>query len=500
MNFYSVIENVVKLKPSNVAIKIGSEYTISYRQLGIQVSRYLNALSGLGVRSGDRVVVQVDKSLPSLLLYLACLKGGYIFVPLNTAYKASELNHFVADAEPALFVTTTERFDEVFALVADVKTCSAVVLSGNDNHDLSSLSEGQPELAPTRATDPGEVAVIIYTSGTTGRSKGAMVTHENLISNVTELTRLWKFSECDALLHALPIFHVHGLFIANHCALTVGAKILWLDRFDIEEIAAALPQATVMMGVPTFYTRLLKSADFTKILCREMRLFISGSAPMLLETHKLFEKRTGHKILERYGMSEAGMITSNPYHGVRKVGTVGKALRGVSVRIVDDVDLNVTQGGTGHIQIKGPNVFAGYRNMPKKTEEEFTPDGWFRTGDLGALDEEGYLTIVGRSKDLIITGGYNVYPKEIELVLDADPRVLESAVFGIKHSDFGEAVTAAIVLNANSNLDTALLIENIKTKLASYKVPKAIYVLDQLPRNAMGKVQKSLLREVYSSD
>jgi malonyl-CoA/methylmalonyl-CoA synthetase len=327
-----------------------------------------------------------------------------------------------------------------------------------------------------------------------------MVTHENLISNVTELTRLWKFSERDALLHALPIFHVHGLFIANHCALTVGAKILWLDRFDIEEIAAALPQATVMMGVPTFYTRLLKSADFTKILCREMRLFISGSAPMLLETHKLFEKRTGHKILERYGMSEAGMITSNPYRGARKVGTVGKALPGVSVRIVDDVDVNVTQGGTGHIQIKGPNVFAGYRNMPKKTEEEFTPDGWFRTGDLGALDEEGYLTIVGRSKDLIITGGYNVYPKEIELVLDADPRVLESAVFGIKHSDFGEAVTAAIVLNANSNLDTALLIENIKTKLASYKVPKAIYVLDQLPRNAMGKVQKSLLREVYSSD
>jgi malonyl-CoA/methylmalonyl-CoA synthetase len=464
------------------------------------VSRYLNALSALGVRSGDRVVVQVDKSLPSLLLYLACLKGGYIFVPLNTAYKASELNHFVADAEPALFVTTTERFDEVSALVADVKTCSAVVLSGSDNHDLSSLSEGQPELAPTRATDPGEVAVIIYTSGTTGRSKGAMVTHENLISNVTELTQLWEFSERDALLHALPIFHVHGLFIANHCALTVGAKILWLDRFDVEEIAVALPQATVMMGVPTFYTRLLKSADFTKILCREMRLFISGSAPMLLETHKLFEKRTGHKILERYGMSEAGMITSNPYRGARKVGTVGKALPGVSVRIVDDVDVNVTQGGTGHIQIKGPNVFAGYRNMPKKTEEEFTPDGWFRTGDLGALDEEGYLTIVGRSKDLIITGGYNVYPKEIELVLDADPRVLESAVFGIKHSDFGEAVTAAIVLNANSNLDTALLIENIKTKLASYKVPKAIYVLDQLPRNAMGKVQKSLLREVYSSD
>jgi malonyl-CoA/methylmalonyl-CoA synthetase len=444
--------------------------------------------------------VQVDKSLPSLFLYLACLKGGYIFVPLNTAYKASELNHFVADAEPALFVTTTERFDEVSALVANVKTCSVVVLSGNDNHDLSSLSEGQPELAPTRATDPGEVAVIIYTSGTTGRSKGAMVTHENLISNVTQLTQLWEFSERDALLHALPIFHVHGLFIANHCALTVGAKILWLDRFDIEEIAAALPQATVMMGVPTFYTRLLKSADFTKILCREMRLFISGSAPMLLETHKLFEKRTGHKILERYGMSEAGMITSNPYHGARKVGTVGKALPGVSVRIVDDVDVNVTQGGTGHIQIKGPNVFAGYRNMPKKTEEEFTPDGWFRTGDLGALDEEGYLTIVGRSKDLIITGGYNVYPKEIELVLDADPRVLESAVFGIKHSDFGEAVTAAIVLNANFNLDTALLIENIKTKLASYKVPKAIYVLDQLPRNAMGKVQKSLLREVYSSD
>jgi len=500
MNFYSLIENVVQLKPANIAIKIGNERNISYSQLGSEVSRYLNALSALGARGGDRIVVQVEKSLPSLLLYLACIKGGYIFVPLNTAYKASELTHFIADAKPTLFITTIERLDEVSALVADIKTCSAVVLSGGDNQDLSSLSARQPEFAPTRASSPSEVAVIIYTSGTTGRSKGAMVTHDNLISNVNALTKLWDFSENDVLLHALPVFHVHGLFIANHCALTVGAKMLWLNRFNVEEVAEAIPKSTVMMGVPTFYTRLLSSASLTKSLCRAIRLFISGSAPLLSETHELFEQRTGHKILERYGMSEAGMITSNPYHGVRKVGSVGRALPGVSVRIVDDVDVIVSQGDTGHIQIKGPNVFKGYRNMPEKTKEEFTPDGWFRTGDLGVFDEERYLTIVGRSKDLIITGGYNVYPKEIELILDAEPSIFESAVFGIKDSDFGEAVTAAIVLNANSNADTALLIENLKVQLATYKVPKAIHVVNQLPRNAMGKVQKSLLREAYSSD
>ena len=500
MNFYSLIDGIVKSKPTNVAIKSSAKQVISYRELDQQVSRYALALDALGVCPGDRIIVQVDKSLPSLFLYLACLKAGYVFVPLNTAYKSTELTHFIADAEPKLFVTSSDRYDEVSVLVAATKDCSAVILVGESDLDLFGLAAGQSSSSSVRMVKPDDVAVIIYTSGTTGRSKGAMVTHHNLVSNVNVLTSLWHFSEHDTLLHALPIFHVHGLFVANHCVLSVGASMLWLTRFDVEEIIEAIPQSTVMMGVPTFYTRLLSGDKLTADLCRNMRLFISGSAPMLSETHDLFEQRTGHRILERYGMSEAGMITSNSYDGVRKVGTVGLPLPGVSVRIVDDADLSVSQGTTGHIQIKGPNVFLGYRNMPEKTQEEFTDDGWFRTGDLGVLDGDNYLTIVGRSKDLIITGGYNVYPKEIELILDDEPGVFESAVFGVKHPDFGEAVTAVVVPKPNAGLDPESLIEALKIKLASYKVPKAIRVVTQLPRNAMGKVQKSLLRDAYKSD
>ena len=501
MNFYSLIEDIIQLKPTNVAIKIDGEgSSISYAELGKQVSRYLNTLSALGVSRGDRIVVQVDKSLPSLFLYLACLKGGCVFIPLNTAYKASELIYFISDAEPKLFVTSNDRYEEISALVDDVVDCTAVVLAGDAYHDLSSSSQRQPEFAETRSTDVDEIAVIIYTSGTTGRSKGAMVTHNNLISNVRALTRLWEFSDQDVLLHALPIFHVHGLFVANHCALSVGATIHWISRFDVDAIIQAIPKSTVMMGVPTFYTRLLGHKALTTNLCRTMRLFISGSAPLLTVTHELFETVTGHRILERYGMSEAGMITSNPYHGERKVGTVGLPLKGVCIRIVNDVDADLTEGSTGHVQIKGPNLFAGYRNMAEKTREEFTEDGWFRTGDLGTLDSEKYLTIVGRSKDLIITGGYNVYPKEIELVLDNEPAIIESAVFGLQDSDFGEIVSAAIVVEPSFKLEPDQLIGVLKTKLASYKVPKKVYVVSQLPRNAMGKVQKSILRDDYSSD
>ena len=500
MNFYSLIESIVKSKPTNVAIKSSAKQVISYRELDQQVSRYALALDARGACPGDRIIVQVDKSLPSLFLYLACLKAGYVFVPLNTAYKSTELTHFIADAEPKLFVTSSDRYDEASALVAAIKGCSAVILAGDSDRDLFGLAARQSSSSLVRLANPDDVAVIIYTSGTTGRSKGAMVTHHNLVSNVNVLTSLWRFSEHDTLLHALPVFHVHGLFVANHCVLSVGASMLWLTRFDVEEIIDAIPQSTVMMGVPTFYTRLLSDDKLTADLCRNMRLFISGSAPMLSETHDLFEQRTGHRILERYGMSEAGMITSNSYDGARKVGTVGLPLPGVSVPIVDDADLSVAQGITGHIQIKGPNVFLGYRNMPEKTQEEFTDDGWFRTGDLGVLDGDTYLTIVGRSKDLIITGGYNVYPKEIELILDDEPGVFESAVFGVKHPDFGEAVTAVVVPNPNARLDPESLIEALKIKLASYKVPKAIRVVTQLPRNAMGKVQKSLLRDAYKSD
>ena len=443
--------------------------------------------------------------------YAAVISLGAVVVPVNSWGKKDDLVYVLNDCGAKVVFADQQRFDsiadELQALqlkAVVVRNSGAIINDCAESLDdfLADIDSDQlPALADfSFQIDTSDWAMILYTSGTTGRSKGAMVTHDNLISNVNALNKLWDFSENDVLLHALPVFHVHGLFIANHCALTVGAKMLWLNRFNVEEVVEAIPKSTVMMGVPTFYTRLSRSARLTKSLCRAIRLFISGSAPLLSETHELFEQRTGHKILERYGMSEAGMITSNPYHGVRKVGSVGRALPGVSVRIVDDVDVSVSQGDTGHIQIKGPNVFKGYRNMPEKTKEEFTPDGWFRTGDLGVFDEERYLTIVGRSKDLIITGGYNVYPKEIELILDAEPSIFESAVFGIKDSDFGEAVTAAIVLNANSNADTPLLIENLKAQLATYKVPKAIHVVNQLPRNAMGKVQKSLLREAYSSD
>ena len=500
MNFYSLIESIVKSKPTNIAIKSSAEQVILYRELDQHASRYALALDALGVCPGDRVIAQVDKSLPSLFLYLACLKAGYIFVPLNTAYKSKELTHFIADAEPKLFVTSCDRYDEVSELVMAANDCSAVILAGDPGRDLLGLAAGHSSSSVVRSVKSDDVAVIIYTSGTTGRSKGAMVTHHNLVSNVKVLTSLWRFSEHDTLLHALPVFHVHGLFVANHCVLSVGASMLWLERFDVDAIIDLIPEATVMMGVPTFYTRLLSNEKLTTELCRNVRLFISGSAPMLSETHELFEQRSGHRILERYGMSEAGMITSNPYDGERKVGTVGMPLPSVSVRIVDDFDISTAKGTTGHIQIKGPNVFLGYRNMPERTQDEFTDDAWFRTGDLGVLDADNYLTIVGRSKDLIITGGYNVYPKEIELILDDEPGVLESAVFGVKHPDFGEAVFAVVVPSTKAELDPEGLIEALKIKLASYKVPKIIRVVTQLPRNAMGKVQKSLLRDAHTGD
>jgi len=350
---------------------------------------------------------------------------------------------------------------------------------------------------PAAEMQPDDPAVIIYTSGTTGRSKGALVTHRNLASNARVLADFWKFSESDVLLHALPMFHVHGLFVANHCALLAGAKLLWHKKFDVDLVMRDLARASVMMGVPTFYTRLLNEPAFTRALCNNVRLFVSGSAPLQLETFKDFEARTGKTILERYGMSEAGMISSNPLSGERRGGTVGFPLPGISVRIADERDRPVSNGITGAIQVKGENVFAGYWRMPEKTREEFTADGYFRTGDVGVFDRDGYLSILGRAKDLIISGGYNVYPREIELVLDALPGVTESAVIGLPHPDFGEAVTAVVVPQKGASLDSAAVIGAVKNTLANYKVPKAVHFVDDLPRNAMGKVQKALLRERY---
>ncbi len=495
-NLYSHVERMVLRDPSRELLVTDSGQSCTWGELHAQTARYANALAGAGVRPGDRVAVQADKSVQSLFVYLACLRAGYVYLPLNTAYQRSELSYFIGDAQPRAVVCRPRSEEEMAAMAAGAAVFTM------DEEGAGSMLEAAASCsteAAIRAVDADTLATIIYTSGTTGRSKGAMITHRNLVSNARVLVDCWGFTERDVLLHALPIFHVHGLFVANHCALLSGARMIWHRRFDPALVLRDLPRASVLMGVPTFYTRLLAEAAFTRDLCRDVRLFVSGSAPLLAETFSAFEQRTGKRILERYGMSEAGMITSNPLHGVRRAGTVGMPLPGNDVRVADDRDLPVGVGEIGAIQIRGENVFRGYWNMPEKTREEFTADGWFRTGDVGVLDDDGYLSIVGRAKDLIITGGYNVYPKEIELVLDALPGVAESAVIGVAHPDFGEAVTAVVVPRSGAVLAEQDLIAALKRELANYKIPKRVFVVDDLPRNAMGKVQKNVLRERYSA-
>ena len=461
-------------------------------------ARFASALMGAGARRGDRIAVQVDKSAQALALYLACLRAGLVYLPLNTAYTPTEVAYFLQDASPSLFVCRSgdETVLDDIAAAAGIRVVLTLDAVGGGSLMTEARRYDAGFEPVVSATD--EVAVIIYTSGTTGRSKGAMLTHGNLLSNGETLVRAWGFTGADVLVHALPLFHVHGLFVANHCVLLSGARMLFHRRFDASLVLRDLPRATVLMGVPTFYTRLLSEPSFTRAVAATVRLFVSGSAPLLVDTFTGFEARIGQRILERYGMSESGMITSNPLAGQRKGGTVGPALPGVDVRIADGEDRALAQGGIGAIQIRGPNVFVGYWNMPQKTAEEFTADGWFRTGDVGVFDAEGYLSIVGRAKDLIITGGYNVYPKEIELVLDDAEGVLESAVIGVPHPDFGEAVTAVVVARPGATLDEAILLSHLKMRLANYKVPKRVHVVGDLPRNAMGKVQKVRLREQFT--
>ena len=494
-NMYLEISGVVEAYRDRIALRAGNGNELSYGELDAEVARYANALCETGLRRGDRVAVQLRKSIPSLFVYLACLRAGLVYLPLNTAYRSAELDYFLRDAEPGLILVEAKQRTAMEDLAK--ATIGATVMTQEEVTGLAQRAAGSHEQFPTATSGPDDLAVIIYTSGTTGRSKGAMVTHDNLVSNARALTQQWKFTGDDVLLHALPIFHVHGLFVANHCALTTGACLLWHDRFDASDVARDIKRSTVLMGVPTYYVRLLGEPDFSREACCSMRLFVSGSAPLLAETHYQFEQRTGHRILERYGMSEAGMITSNPYHGERRAGTVGFPLPGVDVRVADEANKPVPNGEKGAIQIKGRNVFSGYWRMPEKTREEFTPDGWFRTGDIGLFDADGYLSIVGREKDLIITGGYNVYPKEIEQVIDELPGVIESAVIGVPDADFGEAVTAVVVATAGAQIDQATTISALKTKLAGYKVPKHVHIVEALPRNAMGKVQKKLLRERF---
>lgn len=494
-NFYAAIEAANRGRLQHDLLETQTGRTFTYGDLARESARYANLLTGLGARRGDRVAVQVEKSPASLFLYFGCLRAGLVYLPLNTAYQRGELSYFLGDAEPGVVVCrpqAAELMQELRGGRSHVAT-----LDEDGGGTLGRAAAAASHDFATAEMQPDDFAVIIYTSGTTGRSKGAVVTHRNLASNARVLVDSWRFGENDVLLHALPIFHVHGLFVANHCALLAGAKLLWHGTFDVKLVLRDLPRASVMMGVPTFYTRLLNEAAFTRALCNNVRLFVSGSAPLQLETFRDFEARTGKTILERYGMSEAGMISSNPLAGERRGGTVGFPLPRISVRIADERDRPVESGVIGAIQVKGENVFAGYWRMPEKTREEFTADGYFRTGDIGVFDRDGYLSIVGRAKDLIISGGYNVYPREIELVLDAIPGVAESAVIGVPHPDFGEAVTAVVVAQKDARLDPAAVIGAVKNTLANYKVPKAVHFVDDLPRNAMGKVQKALLREKF---
>ena len=454
------------------------------------VAQAAGALRASGVVKGDRVAVQIAKSPQALAIYGATVAVGAIFLPLNTAYTATEVDYFLGNATPRLFLCDPARLE----ILAPVAASHGAVMRTLDGAGGGTFAGAMARQAPTLVAEdcgPDDLAAILYTSGTTGRSKGAMLTHGNLLSNAEVLAALWRFTNADVLLHALPIFHTHGLFVASNVALLSGCAMIFLPGFDLEDVIRLLPVSTVMMGVPTFYTRLLGDARFDRDLVAHMRLFVSGSAPLLAETHQEFAARTGHRILERYGMTETNMNTSNPYDGDRRAGTVGRPLPGVEVQIVAD-GVPVSPGEVGVIEVRGPNVFAGYWQMPEKTAEELRPDGWFITGDLGVVDADGYVQIVGRAKDLIITGGYNVYPKEVELLLDAVPGVVESAVIGLPHGDFGEAVFAVLVGG-----DAKAALAAIAGDLARFKQPKGAVVVADLPRNTMGKVQKNVLRERY---
>ena len=460
-------------------------------------ARIANLLASLKLPAGARVAVQVEKSPEALLLYLATLRAGYVYLPLNTAYQEAEIDYFVGNAEPALVVCAPGNALWIGAIARRHKVKHVLTLGDDRTGSLLDAAAPHSDQFQTVRRNPDDMAAILYTSGTTGRSKGAMLSHDNLASNARVLEHYWRWRRGDVLLHALPIFHVHGLFVASHGALLAGCKMIWMAKFDPREVVRQLPRATVFMGVPTMYVRLLDEAAFDADACRTMRLFISGSAPLLPDTFRQFEQRTGTRILERYGMSETVMLTSNPYDGNRVAGTVGLPLPGVDVRIVTDDGLPCAPGEIGAIQVRGPNVFSGYWRMPEKTREEFTDDRYFRTGDMGKWDANGYLSIVGRGKDLIITGGYNVYPKEIESYIDELPGVFESAVIGVPHRDFGEAVTAVVVPKPGATLDEARLIAALKGRIANFKVPKQVHVVPELPRNQMGKVQKNLLRDRF---
>ena len=515
-NLYAALRAAFPADLDSLAIETDSGLTYTWRDLERASAMMANLLASLELPPASRVAVQVEKSVEALVLYLATLRAGHVFLPLNTAYQSAEIEYFIGNAEPAVVVCTPANFGWVSKLAFKAGTQNVFTLADDVSGTLLDRAATHSDVQTPVPRSADDLAAILYTSGTTGRSKGAMLTHGNLLSNARVLKDYWGWRSAeqggDVLIHALPIFHVHGLFVAIHAALINGSTMLWLNKFDPKAVLARLPRATVFMGVPTLYTRLLADPGLNRVSCQNMRLFISGSAPLLIETFRTWQQRTGHTILERYGMSETIMLTSNPFapdvryrdladapQGERRGGTVGFPLPGVGLRVVGDHGEPVEAGAIGGIQVKGPNVFKGYWRMPEKTAEEFTSDGWFKTGDVGHVDAQGYVTIVGRSKDLIISGGYNVYPAEIEGYINEMPGVVESAVVGVPHADFGEVGMALVIAKPDATVDAASILASLKATLANFKIPKACLLVDELPRNTMGKVQKNLLREQHKN-
>jgi malonyl-CoA/methylmalonyl-CoA synthetase len=483
--------------PKRPAIEEIDGKRISYGDLIARTARIANVLVDRGVKPGDRVAAQTEKSVTGLVLYLATVRAGAVYLPLNTAYTLNELEYFITDAEPSLVVCDPSKAAGIGTIAA--KVGAKVETLGPDGQ--GSLTHAADKAACEFVTVPREnddLAAILYTSGTTGRSKGAMLTHDNLASNSLTLVEYWHFTDKDVLIHALPIYHTHGLFVASNVTLFARASMIFLPKFDPDLIIKLMTRATALMGVPTFYTRLLQGPALNKETTQHMRLFVSGSAPLLAETHREWFARTGHAVLERYGMTETNMNTSNPYDGERVAGAVGHPLPGVSVRVTDpETGKELARDEIGMIEVKGPNVFKGYWRMPEKTKSEFRDDGFFITGDIGKIDPLGYVHILGRGKDLVISGGFNVYPKEIESEIDAMPGVIESAVIGVPHADFGEGVTAVVVCDKSAKVDESSVLKGLEGRLAKFKMPKRVFVVDELPRNTMGKVQKNVLRDNY---
>ncbi|MEZ2147607.1 malonyl-CoA synthase [Bradyrhizobium sp. DN5] len=483
--------------PKRLAIETHDGARISYGDLIARAGQMANVLVARGVKPGDRVAVQVEKSVANIVLYLATVRAGAVYLPLNTAYTLNELDYFIGDAEPSLVVCDPSKAEGLAPIAAKVKA-KVETLGPDGKGSLTDAADKASGEFATVSRTSDDLAAILYTSGTTGRSKGAMLTHDNLASNSLSLVGYWRFTDKDVLIHALPIYHTHGLFVATNVTLFARASMIFLPKLDPDLIIKLMARATVLMGVPTFYTRLLQNPALSRETAKHMRLFISGSAPLLAETHREWSARTGHAVLERYGMTETNMNTSNPYDGERVPGAVGFPLPGVSLRVTDpETAKELPREEIGMIEVKGPNVFRGYWRMPEKTKAEFRPDGFFITGDLGKIDSKGYVHILGRGKDLVISGGFNVYPKEIESEIDAMPGVVESAVIGVPHADFGEGVTAVLVCNKGAEVSEASVLKALDGRLAKFKMPKRVFVVDELPRNTMGKVQKNILRETY---